>query len=62
MSPIYIGLTHISFEFNDPYRLRNVFFSMIATIVETDVSSFSMTADFVFVLWLVHRSGSIAKS
>jgi hypothetical protein len=32
---------------NAEYCLKNVVFSMIATIVETDVSRFSMPADFV---------------
>jgi hypothetical protein len=27
MSPMSVDLTHISFEFNDAYRLRNVFYN-----------------------------------
>jgi hypothetical protein len=34
------------------YCLKNVVFSMIVTIVDTDVSRFSMTVDFVFGSWL----------
>jgi hypothetical protein len=63
MSSMCVDLPQIVFDFNDTYRLRNVLFLKIITVVETDVSRFSMTADFVFRLWLVHKcSCSIAKN